>query len=325
MVEIELKPEELSKEDNLERVEMSRDELWFLKHFFKKYNPKKIVEIGVSAGGNTVNLLNWKEKDAQLYSIDIAVNWYRDNSKVSGFLAEELESKDNWKMYRGKDYLDVYEEIGDEIDFIIIDTVHAMPGEFLSFIAALPQLKDGCLVILHDVHLNMMYHHEDNFSNLYRISAYCNALLFGGVSSKNKWTLKADPITNIGAFIVDESTRENIKDIFHILTSAWNYYPSGLNLSLYKEYVKEHYPIECSKMFDNCLELQSKYFNHEPKIDYDTIKRENEELKKNNTNLNRKNKKLNKDLKKARKINDEVLSSNSWKITEPLRKIKRMF
>ena len=38
-----------------------------------------------------------------------------------------------------------------------------------------------------------------------------------------------------------------------------------------------------------------------------------------------KNKKLNKDLKKANKINEEVLSSNSWKITEPLRKIKRMF
>ena len=53
--------------------------------------------------------------------------------------------------------------------------------------------------------------------------------------------------------------------------------------------------------------------------------KENEELKKNNANLNRKNKKLNKDLKKANKINEEVLSSNSWKITEPLRKIKRMF
>ena len=43
-----------------------------------------------------------------------------------------------------------------DIDFIIIDTVHFMPGEFLTFLTALPQLKDGCIVVLHDIHLNMV-------------------------------------------------------------------------------------------------------------------------------------------------------------------------
>ncbi len=324
MAEIELIAKELDDSDNKEYVEMSAEELWFLKHLFKKFNPKKIVEVGVSAGGNTVNLLKWKDDDAQLFSIDIAVHWYRDRTKFSGFMASEFEDDENWKFFRGYDYLDVFEEIGDNIDFIIIDTVHSMPGEFLTFIAALPQLKDGCLVLLHDVHLNMMYHNENNFTNFYNISAYCNALLFGGVSSNKKWTLKTEPMTNIGAFVIDESTRENIKDIFHILTSSWHYYPSGLNLNKYTEYVKEHYPIECYNLFDNCLKLQSVYFNHEPQIDYDSIKLENDQLKIDYNDLNKKYKKLDNDYNKIRQTNEKLLSSKSWKITEPLRKIKRI-
>ena len=59
--------------DNSKNVEMSEEEIWLIKHLIEKYNPRKIVEIGISAGGNTVNLLNWKDDDAQLFSIDIAV------------------------------------------------------------------------------------------------------------------------------------------------------------------------------------------------------------------------------------------------------------
>ena len=37
MVEIELTSEGLNKEDNTINVEMSADEIWFLKNFIKKY------------------------------------------------------------------------------------------------------------------------------------------------------------------------------------------------------------------------------------------------------------------------------------------------
>ena len=77
MAEIELKAEKLSENDNSENVEMSEEEIWLIKHLIEKYNPRKIVEIGISAGGNTVNLLNWKDDDAQLFSIDLAENWYK--------------------------------------------------------------------------------------------------------------------------------------------------------------------------------------------------------------------------------------------------------
>lgn len=267
MAEIELTSEGLTEQDNTINVEMTDDEIWFMKHFIKEYHPKKIVEIGVSAGGNTVNLLHWKDKDAKLFSVDISTKWYRDNTKLSGFMAEELSITDNWKLYRGCDYLDVYEEIGDDIDFIIIDTVHAMPGEFFSFIAALPHLKDGCVVILHDIHLNMVGFSDNNFG-LHNVVAYCTGLLFGGVSSNKKWVLKSS-MSNIGAFIIDDSTRDNIKDIFHILCTTWSYHPFDpnrplkLNLDEYSEYIKENYSSDCYNLYENCLNLQSKYFDFE--------------------------------------------------------------
>lgn len=265
MNETEIIPKQLTKEDNTLNVEMTENEIAFIKHFLTKNNPKKIVEIGVSAGGNTVNLLNWKNKEAQLYSIDLAKQWYRDNKKLSGFMADDVKNKNNWKIYRGYDYLDVYKEIGNDIDFIIIDTVHAMPGEFLTFIATLPQLKDGCMVILHDIHLNNVKFSNNTFDN-YSVAAYCTGLLFGGVSSEKKWTLKLDndDISNIGGFIIDDTTRKNIKDIFHILCASWYTYPSELNLNEYSEYIKENYPVECYKLFNKCIKSQKKFFNYKP-------------------------------------------------------------
>lgn len=257
MNEIELIPGKLSNDDNTINVEMSKEEIWFLKTFIKNYNPKKIVEIGISAGGNTVNLLKWKNRDSQLFSVDLATQWYKDKTKLSGFMADELNVKDNFKLYLGCDYFEVCEEIGNDIDAIIIDTTHILPGELLTFLAALPQLKNGCVVILHDIHLNMLSIHTNRFSE-YGIAAFCTGLLFGSVSSNKKWTLKSN-ISNIGAFIVDDSTRNNIKDIFHILCTTWNSYPYNLDLKKYLNYIQDNYSLDCHNLFENLLKLQSKY------------------------------------------------------------------
>lgn len=280
MNEIELIPEELSRFDNTINVEMSEEEIWFLKHFIKKYNPKKIVEVGVSAGGNTVNLLRWKDADAELFSVDICNEWYRDNTKLSGFMADEIDDNDNWKIFRGYDYLDVCEEIGGDIDCIVIDTDHVMPGEFLTFIVALPKLKDGCIVILHDIHLNMVCF-SNNLFKKYHVNEYCTGLLFGAISSNKKWTVKAD-VPNIGALVIDESTRDNVKDIFHILCTTWFDYPKMLDLVGYSEYINKNYPIECYNLFNTCLRLQVEYFNHEFKqncrIDIKNMNKENNSI-----------------------------------------------
>lgn len=335
MVEIELKAKELTENDNTELVEMSREEIWFIKYFIQKYHPKKIVEIGVSAGGNTVNLLNWKDKDAQLFSVDIAKNWSKDETKLSGFMADEVEDKDNYKIYRGYDYLDVYNEIGNDIDLIIIDTVHVMPGEFLTYITALPQLKDGCIVIFHDIHLNMKRISNDKFND-FQTSGYCTGLLYGGISSSEKYSLQTNGISNIGCLIVDDSTRDSIKDVFRILCSRWFYLPFNLNFDMYREYVKKHYSPECYRLFCNCLDLQTKYFTHkrrEKKKDLDlkkeletkdelieVIQSELDNLKKENELVNP----LQMELDSVQKENELIKSTVNWKITKPLRLISKL-
>lgn len=260
MVEIELVAEMLSSDDNTTNVEMSKEEIWFLKHFIKTYHPKKIVEVGIASGGNTVNLLKWKDEDAQLFSVDVAKYMYKDKSKLSGYMAIDLGINDNWKLYGGYDYIDVYKEIGNDIDCIIIDTTHIMPGECLTFLAALPQLKDGCIVILHDVHFNCVRLGGARYNNI-DTAKFSSGILFSSVRSDKKWTLSLDDISNIGAFVVDESTKEHIKDLFHALCTSWYKFPFEVNFSNYKKFIKENYSNDCSNLFNKCVDLYAELFN----------------------------------------------------------------
>lgn len=260
MTEIELIPKKLSKEDNTTNVEMIKEEIWFMKHFIKTYRPKKIVEVGIASGGNTVNLLKWKDEDAKLFSVDISKYMYKDKSKLSGHMAIDLGITENWELYAGFDYIDVCEEIGDDIDCIIIDTTHIMPGEFLTFIAALPQLKNGCIVILHDIHFNCKRLTSPKYNNI-DTAKFCTGLLFASVRSNKKWTLSTDDMSNIGAFIVDNTTRSNIKDLFHALCTSWYKFPHEINFSVYKKYVKDNYNEDCSKLFNTCVDLYANLFD----------------------------------------------------------------
>lgn len=71
--------------------EMAVEELAFLCGLLKKKKPEKILEVGVSAGGTTAVVLKCMEKlglDAQMISIDIEENYYRDVRKKVGYLVE---------------------------------------------------------------------------------------------------------------------------------------------------------------------------------------------------------------------------------------------
>jgi hypothetical protein len=233
-------------------------------------------------------------------------------------MSDDVEDKSNFKIYRGYDYLDVYDEIGSGIDMAIIDTVHLMPGEFLTFLTALPQLKDGCIVILHDIHLNMIKIKNDRFS-AFETSEYCTGLLYSSISSNEKYSLKTKRISNIGAFIVDDTTRDNVKDVFRSLCSGWYYFPDNLNLEGYHEYVEKHYPPEFYILFSNCLEMQSKYFKQK-----ETERKQSLDL--NNELKNRKEEieSLQKEIDSIKKENELIKSTVSWKVTKPLRRLSKM-
>ena len=67
----------------------------------KKYKPKKLVEVGVAAGGTTaiiLNCINMLGMDTEVYSIDALKYYYRDKSKAMGYLAEEYKKTINKKF-----------------------------------------------------------------------------------------------------------------------------------------------------------------------------------------------------------------------------------
>ena len=63
----------------------------FLNGIIRQNKPKKILELGVSAGGSSLIILNAiKDFDnSKLYSIDYSDKWYLDGNRNSGFIIQE--------------------------------------------------------------------------------------------------------------------------------------------------------------------------------------------------------------------------------------------
>ena len=158
-------------------IEMAKDEQKFLNGLIRKIRPKKLVEIGVAFGGTSALILNAINdiNNSKLFSIDINKNCYRNRSKKTGFIVKErfLHLSNKWKLYTGGLTSEFIENIGNEIDFVYIDTVHSTPGEMLNWLEVLPFLKEEAFVVLHDTFL--MY-----FNNRItkRIINYSNRIYF---------------------------------------------------------------------------------------------------------------------------------------------------
>jgi len=239
----------------LTKVEMSKNDTQFVLHLLKQKEPLKILEIGVAAGGTSYYILNNMSDNARLFSVDISQTYYRNPDKEVGYIAKELCNEQQlakWTTYFGCDIIDCIDSIGDGIDFLIIDTVHSMPGEFLSFLVSLPHLNNNAMVILHDIHLNYLSPRATD--------SYCTTLLFSVVSSNNKYIIR-DQISNIGAFSIDATTSDNIFNIFHALFISWSYYPD-FDMIRYSQYINQFYSERCSFYFEQCISRQ-KFIVHE--------------------------------------------------------------
>ena len=71
-------------------AEMSERQSGFLCGLIKEFKPKRILEIGVAAGGTTAIMLNCISMlglETSIVSIDVSVDYYRDTNKKTGYLA----------------------------------------------------------------------------------------------------------------------------------------------------------------------------------------------------------------------------------------------
>lgn len=224
--------------------EMSHVQRRFLNGALRQVKPKKILELGVSAGGSAAIILN-AIKDlnySKLYSIDYNNFYWRDPSRKVGFLINDKFNNisDKWELYTGGLAAKFLDKIGDEIDFCLLDTMHMNPGEFIDFLMVLPYLKKNAILIIHDTILH---------------KTYPNCITCGILFSALKG-IKITPdendfysIGNIGLVILDDDIKERIYDYFHLLTLPWSYLPSNEDIMIIEEFIKRHYGENYAKMF----------------------------------------------------------------------------
>lgn len=254
---IELFHQEIENAEYSEMTEFERD---FLCGMLKKKKPEKLLEVGVSAGGTTMVILECLKRlglKSKMYSVDVSKFWYRSDKRETGFAAKKYIEQQcgdiQHEFILGQSIPYVIEKIGAGIDFLILDTTHCMPGEFLDFLICLPYLQEGCIVILHDVIENHITcrNHE-----------IATKLLFDFVHG-NKWymgnhenEIGEREFPNIAGFEVDGQTRKNIFGIFSGLTISWEYMPPDEELNRYLEVIEKHYPREYYEWSESVVSLQ---------------------------------------------------------------------
>ena len=154
------------------------------------------------------------------------------------------------EFHLGKVLPQVIDEIGGEIDFVILDTVHGLPGEVLDFIAVLPFLKIDSIVVLHDVSLNQREYP----------SAESNGILLSAVTAEKFLNFDEQALfryPNIGAFKVSEQTAEHIDNVFLSLVLNWKYLPSDKELVAYRRHYKRFYPVELCEIFQEAIDMNA--------------------------------------------------------------------
>lgn len=243
--------------------EMSEFESAFLCGLIKKFKPKKILEIGVSAGGTTPIILQCLEDNGQkyeMYSIDVSEKFYRDTNQESGFIAKYAKNNvfvgenalhGEHKFLLGTTLPLVIDEIGDEIDFVVLDTMHSLPGEVLDFLVVLPYLKSDAVICMHDVSYCQTFH---------AAFGHATGVLFSAVSADKFLNFILDNTLqlrypNIAAFQINSDTMKNIANVFLTLILRWMYLPEQKDFTGYAEKLMSAYPAENFTIFQEAARM----------------------------------------------------------------------
>lgn len=242
-------------EDN--KSEMSDSQLFFLCGLIKEFQPKKIVEVGVSAGGTTVNIIKCINRlgiKCDMYSVDLLDYYYRDNTKPCGYMIEEINANERsfHRLLTGEILPKRLGEIGNGIDFLILDTVHLLPGEVLDFLAIFPFLKENAVVVLHDIAL---HHLSDK-------NCIATNVLFQTVVAE-KYLNNNEYFPNIAAFRINEDTKKYIFDVFCCLTLPWDYIPDEEQIETYSKMYSEHYGSDALLLWKQARSVAKKCINRE--------------------------------------------------------------
>ena len=234
---------------------MAKNERYFLNGIIRALKPKKILEVGVANGGGSAIILNAISDidGADLYSVDYLEYSYRHPDKTSGFLVEDKfpQFMNKWHIFRGGDISCFIEEIGGDIDLLVLDTSHTHPWETLNFLCVLPFMRIESLTVLHDI--TMQYARKKA-----RSEVACR-YLFSHVVSDEKFSPVPDHeglLSNIGAFKVSEAALKYVNTLFESLLIPWGTEVKPEDMETISAIIRKYYSPEQYKFFCDALNFQ---------------------------------------------------------------------
>ena len=241
--------------------EMTEFESAFLCGLIKELKPRKIVEVGIAAGGTTAIILKCLEMigmadSTEMFSVDLSEHFYRGNGENSGYLAEGILHREDvsfrHQFLLGKLLPEVIADIGNDIDFLILDTVHVLPGELLDFLTAYPFLAVNACVVLHDIACNHYFETPSSFAT---------QILFDSVVADKLLMKDKDRelgYPNIGAFMINNDTGKYISDVFSALIVTWSYTLDERQKEAYFRAFQKYYDVDLVETFRNICILQDR-------------------------------------------------------------------
>ena len=153
------------------------------------------------------------------------------------------------------------EKIGSNIDMAFIDTAHFEPGEILDFLIALPLLKEGAIVIFHDIghQITQGYHRRE----------WAPYIVFNAIRGK-KYLPSGNQILkhDIGAVILEKNQHRYYKDYFRLLGGQWQYFPKEIYINQIRNFFKKYYDDECLMIFEETVAFNRELVKRSPQFHF---------------------------------------------------------
>ena len=241
-----------------EGIKMYEFDSAFLCGLLRESRPRKILEVGVADGGSTAVILQAMTDlgaPFSLHSVDIRTRAFRAPDLEIGYLgsraAQELNAADSFFLHSGVILPQVIEDIGGEIDFLILDTAHTLPGETLDFLTAFPFLSPDAMVCLHDIRQNLKLPPSS-------MNIATNVLYHSVAAEKylnTDETRQPDLCPNTGAFRCTEDTARYIGNVFGALTQNWFRMPGEDELHAYEAILRSNYQAEELWLYEKAVAM----------------------------------------------------------------------
>ncbi|MBD5558517.1 MAG: class I SAM-dependent methyltransferase [Desulfovibrio sp.] len=235
-------------------MELSGENAMFLGGLLRRYRPKTLLEVGVSAGGSSALLLHVLDRldmESEVVSVDLSERWNKDAAFATGWAAKKLyPEKKNWRLYTGKFLPEIIEELNLEFDFCFLDTVHALPGELLDYLVVLPFMPEGSIMAMHDT--SLYYQVKDALATRVLYDASVGKKIIPPQLTQND--------ANLSAFQITDETYKHVVNIFSALYMPWAYLLDAPQFHIYHTFFKKYYGEEAAEWFTRSRDWNNKHW-----------------------------------------------------------------